>query len=137
MRALEGPLKVVFTSWSSKVDNCANILQWNYAYYVVQRRLSNVDAAAGGTLMRKAEDEAYNIIEEMAFSNYQWSNERGQLKRAGGKFDVDVLTLLTAKLDTMTQKLDRLNVNKVNACALSPTYDSYSFFLSFDYELLS
>jgi len=37
---------------------------------------SMIDAAAGGTLMRKTEEEAYNLIEEMALNNYQWSNER-------------------------------------------------------------
>jgi len=28
------------------------------------------DAAAGGTLMSKIEEEAYNLIEEMALNNY-------------------------------------------------------------------
>jgi len=78
---------------------------------------------AGGTLMSKIEDEAFNLIEEMTLNNYQWSNEHGQLKRVGGKFDVSALTLLTAKMDAMTQKLDRLNVIIVNSCALSPSYD--------------
>jgi len=30
-----------------------------------------IDAAAGGTLMSKTEEEAYNLIEEMALNNYQ------------------------------------------------------------------
>jgi len=33
------------------------------------------DAAAGGTLLSKTEEEAYNLIEEMALNSYQWSNE--------------------------------------------------------------
>jgi len=39
---------------------------------------SAIDAAAGGTLMSKTEDEAYNLIEEMELSNFQWSTERAQ-----------------------------------------------------------
>jgi len=73
--------------------------------------------------MSKTKEEAHNLIEDMALNNYQWSNERGQLKRVGRKYDIDALTLLTAKMDTMTQKLDRLNVNVVNSCTPSPSYD--------------
>ena len=39
------------------------------------------------------------------------------------KEDVDALTLLIAKMDTMTQKLEKLNVNAVNSCAPSPLCD--------------
>ena len=31
---------------------------------------TTIDAAAGGTLMNKTEDEAYNLIEEMALNNF-------------------------------------------------------------------
>jgi len=82
-----------------------------------------IDAAGGDTLMSKTEEEAYNLIEKMALNNYQWSSERGQPKRVGGKYDVDALTLLTVKMDAMTQRLDRLNVNVVNSCAPSPFCD--------------
>jgi len=82
-----------------------------------------IDAATGGTLMSKTEEEAYNLIEEMAPNNHQWLNECGQPKRVGAKYDIDALTLLTAKMDAMTQKLDRLNANAVNSCASSPSCD--------------
>jgi len=82
-----------------------------------------IDTVARDTLMSKTEDEAYNLIEEMTLNNYQWSNERGQPKGVRSKFDVDALTLLTVKMDAMTQKLDRLNVNVVNSCAPSLTCD--------------
>jgi len=40
-----------------------------------------IDVAVGGTLMSKMEEEACNLIEEMALSNYQWqmsmANPRG------------------------------------------------------------
>ena len=82
-----------------------------------------IDAAARGTLMSKTEEEAYNLIEEMVLNNYQRSSEHGQPKRVGGKYDIVALTLLTAKMDSMTQKLDKLNVNAVNSCAISPLCD--------------
>ena len=55
---------------------------------------STIDAAAVGTLMNKTEDEAYDLIEEMALNNFQWPTERGQPKQVGGKLEVDALTLL-------------------------------------------
>ena len=90
---------------------------------VTQPVRSMIDAAAGGILTSKMEEGAFNLIEEMALNNYQWSNERGQPKLVGGKYDINALTLLTAKMDAMTQILDRLNVNAVNSCALSPSCD--------------
>jgi len=73
--------------------------------------------------MSKTEEEAYNLIEEMALNNHQWLGERGQPKRVGGKYDIDARPLLIAKMDAMTQKLDKLHVNAVNSCAPSPSCD--------------
>jgi len=73
---------------------------------VTQFVRSTIDAVPGGTLMNKTEDEAYTLIEEMTLNNFQWSIERGQPKRVCGKLKVDVLTLLSVKVDTMTQRLD-------------------------------
>jgi len=70
--------------------------------------------------MSKTEDEAYNLIEEMTLNNFQWSIERGQPKQVGGKLEVDALTLLSAKVDTMTQRLDQMNINAVNSRTPSP-----------------
>jgi len=85
-----------------------------------------IDAATKGTLMSKIEEEAYNLIEEMTLNNYQWSSERGQPKRVGDKYDIDALTLLIVKMDAMTQRLDKLDVNAVNSCAPSPYCDKCS-----------
>ena len=43
------------------------------AFYndVTQAVRSTIDATTGGTLMSKIEDEAYNLIEEMALNNFQ------------------------------------------------------------------
>jgi len=41
------------------------------AFYngVTQPMRSTIDAATGGTLMNKTEDEAYNLIKEMTLNN--------------------------------------------------------------------
>jgi len=67
--------------------------------------------------MNKMEDEAHNLIEEMVLNSYQWSNERSQSKQLGGKLELDATTLLSAKIDAMTQKLDHLNVNSISSNA--------------------
>ena len=65
------------------------------AFYndVTQAMTSTIDAVAGGTLMSKIKDEAYNLIEEMTLNNFQWSAERAKPRRVGGKLEVDVFTL--------------------------------------------
>jgi len=90
---------------------------------ITQSMRSMVDTATSGMLMSKTENEACNLIEQMTLNNYQWSNECGQPKRVGGKFNFDGFTLLTVEMDVMTQRLDRLNVNVVNSCAPSVTCD--------------
>jgi len=47
---------------------------------VTQSVRSTIDAAAGGTLMNKTEDEAYNLIEEMTLNNFEWSTETSPTK---------------------------------------------------------
>jgi len=82
---------------------------------VTQPVRSVIDAAADGNLLNMTEDEAYNLIEKMALNNFQWFIKRGQPKPVGGKLEVDALTLLSAKVDAMTQRLDRMNFNVVNS----------------------
>jgi len=82
---------------------------------------STIDAAAGGTLMNKTEDEAYNLIEEVALNNYQWSNKRSQPKRVRDKLELYAIALLNAKVDAMSQTLERLNVNSVSSNCPSPS----------------
>jgi len=68
---------------------------------VTQLLWSTIDAAAGGTLISKTEEESYNLIEGMTLNNYQWLNERSQPKWVGGRYDIDALTLLTETMDAM------------------------------------
>jgi len=70
--------------------------------------------------MSKTEDESYNLIEEMALNNFQWSTERAQPRRVGGNLEVDAFTLFSAKVDVMTKRLDQMNINAVNSSVPSP-----------------
>ena len=60
----------------------------------------NIDAAAGGTIMLKTPKDALDLIEEMANAHSMWTNERA-ISRKGGPIEVDVLTMLNAKLDSL------------------------------------
>jgi len=70
--------------------------------------------------MNKMEDESCNLIEEIALNNYLWCNWRSQPKRVGGKLELDVISMLFAKVDATSQTLERLNVNSVSSSIPSP-----------------
>ena len=81
-----------------------------------------LDAAAGGTLMRKTPEEAYDLLEEMALNSYQWQTERGVVKKASGVHNVDTYTALSAQIDALTKKIDSMNTSagsvQVMSCEL-------------------
>ena len=45
----------------------------------------------------------------MARNNYQWHGERNQPRKIAGAYEIDSLSMVNAKLDTLTKKLERLN----------------------------
>jgi len=53
--------------------------------------------------MNKTEDEAYNLIEEMILNNFQWSSERAQPNLVGGTLELDVISMLSSKVDVMSK----------------------------------
>ncbi|XP_016648321.1 PREDICTED: uncharacterized protein LOC107880735 [Prunus mume] len=71
-----------------------------------------IDAAAGGALMAKTQDEAYELLETMTSNSYQWPSERAMPKKAG-VHDVDAITALTAQISTLSKQLGSLNVNAI------------------------
>jgi len=46
---------------------------WIFYIGVTQSVRSTIDTTVGGTLINKTEDETYNLIEEIALNNFQWS----------------------------------------------------------------
>ncbi|KEH29546.1 hypothetical protein MTR_4g045590 [Medicago truncatula] len=87
----------------------------------------NVDAAAGGALMNKTYTGAYDLIENMAYNHYQWTSERvitegtpPPSKKEAGMCQVSTLDHLSAKVDTLLQKFDKLTVSVVTPALVSP-----------------
>ena len=72
--------------------------------------------------MNKSINKAYDLFKDMAFNHYQWFNERGTQKKVPGKYDVDALDLITAKVDALTQKVDKISINEwVSLLLMRPT----------------
>ena len=51
-------------------------------------------------------------------SNMWHSYERSQPKRVGGKLELDAISMLSAKVDAMSQRLERSNVNYISSGTL-------------------
>ena len=51
-----------------------------------------VDASAGGALMKKTINEAYEQLEDMATNSYQWPKERLASKKVAGVAKLDVFS---------------------------------------------
>jgi len=90
----------------------------------------NVDAVAGGALMKKTYTGAYVLIKEMAQNPYQWTSERAitvvtplPSKKEAGMYEVSTLDHLFAKVDTIFQKYDKLSVSVVTPAPVSPPCD--------------
>ncbi|CAJ2637435.1 unnamed protein product [Trifolium pratense] len=70
-----------------------------------------IDAAAGGALMDKPYNQAYQLIESMTQNHYQWGNERTTVEKhqtKGGMYEVNELDLVKAKLEALTQKMESM-----------------------------
>ena len=73
--------------------------------------------------MNKTEGEAYNLIKEMTLNNFLWLFERTQPKRVGDKLELDGISMLSYKVDDMSKKLERLDVNYASSITPSPSCD--------------
>ena len=78
----------------------------------------NIDAVARGIIMSKTPEDALDLFKKMANTQSLWSNERTITKKAG-VIKVDSLTMLNAKLDAPTKKMDKVNVNAVSTLSSS------------------
>ena len=59
--------------------------------------------------MSKTPDDAYAFLEKMASNNYQWHEEKNQPRKAVRVYEIDSLSMVNAKLDSLTKKLEKLN----------------------------
>ena len=69
----------------------------------------NINAAVEGNIMSKMPEDALDLIEEMANTQSLWTNDRA-ISRKGGPNEVDVLTILNAKLDSLSKRIDNMSV---------------------------
>jgi len=84
-----------------------------------------VDAVAGGALMNKAYTSAYALIEGMTQNHYQWTSERditasSPSKKEADMYEISSLDHLAAKVDTLTQNFDIMNISVVTPAPVSP-----------------
>jgi len=69
-----------------------------------------IDVSAGGALMGKDHDEAYALLEEMTYNNFQWQAEGAQSKMVAGMHELDVFMTMQVQLALLTKQLGVLNV---------------------------
>ena len=68
--------------------------------------------------MSKTPEDALDLFEEMANTQILWYNARDIPKKAGS-IEVDSLTMLNAKLDFLSKRIDKMSVNIVSTSPLS------------------
>ena len=71
--------------------------------------------------MSKTEDEAYILIKEITLNNYQWSNEGRQPKSVGGKVKLDAISMLSTKVDVISQRIEQLNIYSISSSTPPPS----------------
>jgi Retrotransposon gag protein len=80
-----------------------------------------IDAAAGDNLMNMSVQDAYNLIDEMALGQQQWSSVRGPVRGAPGVIEMDISTKLTTQMEAMQKSIDRLTNQNISAVHQSLT----------------
>jgi len=77
--------------------------------------------------MNKTYTRAYALIEDMAQNHYQWTYERditnvapSPFKKEAGMYEISTLDHLSAKVETLFQKFDKLSVSVVTPTPVSP-----------------
>jgi hypothetical protein len=69
---------------------------------------SSIDSAAGGGIMHKTLDEAFELIENMASHNFSWSIERSVAPQNPGKHQLSASDSLAAQVEVLNKQMARL-----------------------------
>ena len=75
-----------------------------------------VDTGAGGTIIDTEPQEILELFERLA-QQQQWSNREGN-RGTGGRYDVDQLTLMQARIDVLQQQWTSRKHSKENASTI-------------------
>ena len=59
--------------------------------------------------MRRTPDEACDLLEDMALNAFNWQSERS-IRRPIGVHSIDSYSSLAAQMETLQQRMDRMNV---------------------------
>ena len=62
-----------------------------------------IDATAGGALMKKTTDQAYEILEDTATNTNQWPRDRSTPKKPSAGADTEVLSNLVNHVAQLTR----------------------------------
>ncbi|KAL0449410.1 UNVERIFIED_CONTAM: hypothetical protein Slati_1497400 [Sesamum latifolium] len=68
---------------------------------------ATIDAAGGGTIMKKLPSEGFNIIDEIATNLYSYGLERTD-KRVADVHNIDAITTLSAQMTALMHKVSNL-----------------------------
>ncbi|KAL0416755.1 UNVERIFIED_CONTAM: hypothetical protein Slati_3507400 [Sesamum latifolium] len=84
---------------------------------------ATIDAAAGGTIMKKLTSEAFNIIDDIATNLYSYGQERAD-KRLADIHSIDAVSALSAQMNAqttaLTHKMDNLGAAIWNGASMRP-----------------
>ena len=64
-----------------------------------------IDASAGGALMKKTTDQAYEILEDTTTNSNQWSQNRSAPRKPLAGADTEVLSNLVNHVAQLTKQL--------------------------------
>ena len=80
-----------------------------------------VSATAGGSLMRRTLEKAYDMLEDMALNAFNWKSKR-LVKRPVGVHSIDSFSSLSAHIKALQKR-----TNNMNASAIQIQGVSYEF----------
>ena len=78
-----------------------------------------IDASAGGALMKKTMDQAYEILEDTTTNNNQWPRDRITLGKVVRGADNEVLINLVTHVTQLTKQLTK-HQGTINVVQTSP-----------------
>ena len=83
----------------------SHIIVYHFYNGLIGTTRTFLDALAGGALMRKSEDKAYQLLENRAINKCQWPSERVTPKKLMGMYEVDIFSNLAARVSLLTKQL--------------------------------
>ena len=66
-----------------------------------------IDASAGGALMKKTTDQAYEILEDTTTNTNQWPRDRSATRKSVAGADTEVLSNLVNHVTQLTKQLQK------------------------------